>query len=69
MFSKLLLEMHDKLTSQQFQEAISCFTVEKQNFRKLFTDVRYATEDTYPLFIQVATKASENILHYFLGCK
>ncbi|KAK3097120.1 hypothetical protein FSP39_006518 [Pinctada imbricata] len=48
-------------------EALICFNLERQNFRKLFKDVLYATDETYPMFIHLAMSATENILHYFIG--
>ncbi|KAK3097977.1 hypothetical protein FSP39_015015 [Pinctada imbricata] len=66
-FSELLIKMHDKFETNRFQEAVICFNLERQNFRKLFKDVLHSTDETYPMFIHVAMSATENILHYCIG--
>ena len=57
MFAELMLEISEKVESSQYAEALSMYNMEQQNFQKLMTDVIYTTEDTYPVYVDLATSA------------
>lgn len=65
-FSKILQEIILRFRTKHFMEALATFNLEHQNFLKLFTDVIYSTEDTYPVFIDLARKATGEI-QYFMA--
>jgi len=48
-------------------EALCLYNLEKQNFRKLFSDVMYSNEDTYPIYMEVATLPSNALLRFMSG--
>ncbi|XP_076076628.1 uncharacterized protein LOC143047445 isoform X1 [Mytilus galloprovincialis] len=57
MFAELMHDICDKMETSQYAEALSMYNMEQQNFQKLMTDVMYTTEDTYPVYVDLATTA------------
>lgn len=53
-FSAILKQIEKETTTKEYADALCKLNVEYQNFKKLFTDVIYCTEDTYHVFIDLA---------------
>ena len=53
-FAAILKQIEKKTHTIDYADALCRLNIEYQNFRKLFTDVIYCTEDTYHVFIDLA---------------
>ena len=67
MFAELIKEITDKIDTNKYAEALCMYNMEQQNFRKLMTDVIYTNEDTYPVYIDLATTAFPTITRFVGG--
>ncbi|XP_061176456.1 uncharacterized protein LOC133185331 [Saccostrea echinata] len=53
-FANILKEIENKSQTEDYAGAMCMLNVEHQNFQQLFTDVIHCTEDTYPVFVDLA---------------
>ena len=67
MFAELMQDISQKMDSDKYTEALCMYNMEQQNFQKLMTDVIYTNEDTYPVYVDLATTAFPVITRFVGG--
>jgi hypothetical protein len=67
MFAELMKVIYEKMETYQYTEALCMYNIEQQNFQKLMTDVIYTKEDTYPIYVDLATSAFPTMTRFVGG--
>ena len=67
MFAELMKVIYEKMETCQYTEALCMYNIEQQNFQKLMTDVIYTKEDTYPIYVDLATSAFPTMTRFVGG--